>query len=135
MSYCLLLGSDWRFQNFGLADSAFKDFSDGIGDYSGNKNPFSPRYTYSAGATYRNDLGIFATASIRGQDKSYSDKENVTVTKAFNLVDAKIGYEAEHFEVYVYADNLFDTVYDTNYGPVEFISPPREVGLQLRYTF
>lgn len=68
------------YASLGLADSTFKEFRDAQGDYSGNQNPFSPKYTYSVGATYRDHRGIFATAGLRGQDKIYSDKQNQNQT-------------------------------------------------------
>lgn len=124
------------YASFGLADSEFKEFRDGIGDYTGNKNPFSPLYTYSLGGTYRGARGLFATAGLRGQDKMYTDKENITVTDAYYLIDAKIGYESERFDVYLYAENLLDKVYDTRLGVgSSYLSSPREIGFQARFRF
>ena len=121
--------------SFGMADSEFKTFSDGAGDYSGNKNPFSPLYTYAVNATYRDTRGLFATAGVRGQDKMYTDKENQTVTDAYYVIDAKIGYEAQRFDVYLYANNLTKEIYDTNYQLASFLSSPRELGVQCRVRF
>ena len=47
------------FASFAYNDTKFKKFSDAAGDYSGNKNPYSPKYTYVVGTNYRNDFGIF----------------------------------------------------------------------------
>jgi iron complex outermembrane receptor protein len=130
-----LSGAVGLYASLGVADSEFKAFSDSQGDYTGNTNPFSPKVTYTVGGTYRDTRGLFATAGLRGQGKSYSDKENANITGAFSIIDAKVGYEAEAFEVYLYADNLLDEVYDTNYGAYTFLSSPREIGARLKYRF
>lgn len=121
--------------SLGYADSEFQEFSDALGDYSGNKNPFSPKHTYSLGATYRDQRGFFATITWRGQAKSYTDKENINETDAYDIVNAKLGYEAEQFEIYAYGNNLTDEVYDTNFGLVNYLSPPREAGVEVKLRF
>jgi len=123
------------YSHFGYSNSTLKEFSDSQGDYSGNKNPFSPKYTYSLGAQYRNANGIFATVNLKGQSKMYSDKQNQLTTKAFNIVNTKIGYEQANYEIYLYANNIGDKKYDTSYGAVTFLSKPREIGIQLKYRF
>ncbi len=67
----------------------------------------------------------------------YLDKANQNEKEAYQLVNAKIGYEGQSFDLYLYAENLFDTNYDTEkaYGYYGFYSDPREVGVQLVYRF
>lgn len=123
------------YASIGYSDSKFKNFKDLKGDYSENKNPFSPKYTYSFGANYRNLMGIFASASVRGQDECYADKENNYKTTGYHIINAKIGYEKENFEIYLYSNNLADKEYDTRYSTNYFLSPPRETGIQVKYRF
>jgi iron complex outermembrane receptor protein len=52
----------------------------------------------------------------------------------YEEVNAKIGYEAKHFDIYLYGKNLFDEEYDSDeyYGGMYTIySDPGEIGLQL----
>ena len=67
----------------------------------------------------------------------YYDKENKYKRDAYKLVNVKIGYETEDYYIYLYADNLFDKVYDANgvYGYYSIYSAPREIGVQLAYRF
>lgn len=115
----------------------FDSFSDALGDYSGNKNPFAPNYTANLGATYRNNHGFFVSADLAAYGAIYLDKENKNKRDAYKLVNTKIGYEGKDFDIYLYADNLFDERYDSlnYYGYYNNYSTPREVGIELVYHF
>ncbi len=66
------------------------------------------------------------------------DKANKYSRDPYEIVNAKIGYEANNFDVYLYAKNLFDEKYDSAgyYGGAYVVySDPGEVGLQLVYRF
>ena len=119
----------------GYSDSKLKEFRDAQGDYSGNRNPFSPKYTYSLGAKYRSDMGVFANINLRGQGEMFSDKQNLAKTDKFQTIDIKVGYEKKDYEIYLYANNIMDKENDTNYGTVIFLSEPREIGVKLKYRF
>ncbi len=126
------------FASFGYSDAAFDEYSDADGNYQGNKNPYAPEYNYNIGAQYRSGNGFFSRVDINGYGKTYFDKENKNSRDAYNLVNLKIGYEAENYDVYCYAKNLFDTEYDSvgaHGGYFTIYSPPREIGVQLAYRF
>ena len=56
----------------------------------------------------------------------------------YALVDAKIGYENEDYDIYIYGKNIFDKKYNilAQYGSdVLNLSKPREIGVQLAYRF
>ena len=121
---------------FGYSDSTLKDFVDSEGSYSGNDNPYSPKYTYSIGTKYRDDAGIFANINLKGQDEMFSDKENTLTTDSYYTIDAKIGYEQELYDIYLYGTNILDEEYDTLSGAnLYFLSPPREIGVQFKLRF
>ncbi len=122
----------------GYNKTNFKDFSDTLGNYSGNFNPYAPKYSYSAGIKYRGASGYYTSADINGYGKMYLDKANKFEQKAYSLVSTKIGYEAEEFDIYLYANNLFNKQHDTNgyyEGKYVLFSDPREIGIQLTYRF
>lgn len=125
------------FANFGYADMRYDDYKDSLGDYSGNRGQFAPKFDYLAGAKYRNSMGIFAQFDANGQSSFYADKENKHKTDGYTLYNAKIGYEAKNFETYLYCNNIEDKKYDVNgyFGSFVAVSPPREVGLDLAYRF
>ncbi|WP_321414445.1 TonB-dependent receptor [uncultured Desulfobacter sp.] len=118
---------------FGYTDIKFDSFSDAQGDYEGNKNPWAPEYTFNIGAQYRHEAGFFARVDLVGYGKMYFDKANNYSSDPYELVNAKIGYETDRFDIYFYGKNIFDKKYDTRRaydGFLDFYSPPGEVGLQ-----
>ena len=122
----------------GYNNIEFDHFKDTLGDYKGNKNPFAPEYTFNIGAQYRHGSGIYARADLIGCGKTYLDKANEYSRDPYEIVNTKIGYEAEKFDIYLYAKNLFDKKYDLEgyYGGLYTIySDPREIGLQAVYRF
>jgi len=126
------------FMGFGYNETTFDRFSDANGDYKGNYNPYAPKYNYNVGAQYQSTAGYFARVDVTGYGDMYLDKANLYKRDAYSLVNGKIGYEMEHFDVYVYAKNLFDKEYDIEgyyEGQFVFLSSPREVGVQLAYRF
>ncbi len=80
-------------------------------DFSGNEFNYAPRFSAAAGATYWFDNGIFISADGSYTDNSFDDTANTTEIDSRFLVNARIGYEAEHFEVFAFARNLFDRDY------------------------
>lgn len=124
--------------SFGYNNIEFDDFSDVQGDYEGNKNSFAPEYTYNIGGQYRHGSGIYVGADLIGYGEIFFDKANNFSRDAYEIVNAKAGYEAEHFDIYLYAKNLFDKEYNSDeyYGGLYTVySPPREIGLQAVYRF
>lgn len=119
---------------FGYTDIEFDEFSDVFGDYAGNTNPFSPEYTFNIGAQYRDKSGIFARVDIIGYGKMFFDKANKYSRGAYQLVNAKVGYETKHFDIYLYGKNIFNEEYDSDgYGSGFYTvySSPGEVGLEV----
>jgi len=125
------------YANFGYSKAETKDFKDALGDYSGNDVPYAPKYNYSIGGKYRGDQGIFAMLNVSGQDKFYADKANKMENDGYATANAKIGYETENYEIYLYCNNLTDKEYDLEgyFGSFVMVSPPRETGVSFAYRF
>jgi len=125
------------FASFGYNNTKFDEYKDENGDYSGNYNQYAPKYNYNIGAQYRTDDGYYARTDISGYGKMYFSKENTSSLDAYNLVNTKIGYEQENYDIYLYVDNLFDNKYDSIEKEDNYIkySAPREIGIQLAYRF
>jgi len=124
---------------FGYTNVEFGSFSDILGDYTGNKAPWSPEYTFNLGGQYRHSSGWYVRVDLIGYGKMYFSKTNEYAIDPYEVVNAKIGYEHEHFDVYLYGKNIFDknhdyagSLYD---GYCTMFNEPGEIGLQLTYRF
>ena len=122
---------------FGYTHIEFDDFKDkfGTGDYQGNTSPYSPEYTFNIGAQYRWENGFYARADLVGYGEMYFGTTNKYKRDPYQIVNAKIGYETEHFDIYLYGKNIFDEKYDSINGDCITYSNPGEVGLQVTYRF
>lgn len=119
---------------YGQSEVRFDEFEDSAGDYEGNLNPFTPKYSYSFGMQYRLGNGFFFRGDLIGYGKMYLDKANEYTREAYNIVNTKIGYEMDQFDIYLYAKNLFDEEYDAEgyfSGCYVIYSDPREIGVRL----
>ncbi|WP_321415030.1 TonB-dependent receptor [uncultured Desulfobacter sp.] len=120
---------------FGYTHIEFDDYKDAEGDYQGNKTTHAPEYTFNIGAQYRWENGFYARADLIGYGEMYTDRANKYKRDAYQIVNAKIGYEAEHYDIYLYGKNIFDERYDTYDSESINYSDPGEVGLQVTYRF
>lgn len=123
------------YSSLGFNKTEFKEFKDTQGDYQGNRNPFSPKYTYSLGAKYRVFNGFFANIDLKGQSDMFADKQNLIKTNSYHIINTKLGYEQDDYEFYLYANNIANKKHDINWGTYSFPSSPREIGIKLRYRF
>jgi len=119
-------------------DVKFDQYNNGKADYSSNRATFAPKYDFNLGVTYRAEQGYYASADISGYGDMYGDFANELKIDAYELVNTKLGYEQENYDIYLYANNLFDKKYDAvglyGIGTVVY-SEPREIGVQLAYRF
>ncbi|RXJ57649.1 TonB-dependent receptor [Candidatus Marinarcus aquaticus] len=126
------------YSSLGYNKTTFDQFTDNGNDYSNNYNPFAPKYNFNLGIQYRDERGIYARADFNGYGKTYFDSANEDFQKAYELVNVKVGYEADNYDIYLYSDNLFDTEHHaTNYfnGTTTAYREGREIGVQLAYRF
>ncbi len=127
------------FLSGGLNDTSYDDFSDNAGNYDGNKATYAPTYNFDVGMQYRNASGYFARCDLNGYGKTYFDKANRYEQDAYRLVNAKIGYETKAYDVYLYANNLFDKEYDAKNayfnGTTTIVREGREIGVKFAYRF
>lgn len=134
----LLTNTVTLFSSFGYNKTTFKKFIDSGHDYSNNYNPFAPKYNFNIGAQYRNMSGYYARVDLNGYGKTYFDSPNENSQDAYELVNTKVGYETDDYDMYLYANNLFDKEHHaTGYfnGTTTAYREGREVGVKLAYRF
>lgn len=79
----------------------------------GRDQAHAPSYQFSLGGQYRGDNGFFARANVRGMDAFYFDNVHDQKSEAYTVTDARIGYEADVWEAYLWGRNIFDDTYAT----------------------
>ena len=134
--------------SFGYLDTEFDENKDpfnpaGPKDYTGNKLPLSPEYTASLSVQYRLSWGLFARAESNWFGDTYFDEANIHKQGGYCIVNGKIGYEKEHFDIYFFVNNIFDKEYytflfDDPMDPTKdlgTIGDPRTFGIQATVRF
>ena len=109
-------------------------------DYEDKYLPNAPKYTYNLGIQYRHLSGFFGRVDILGTGSFYGDAKNRVKEDGYELVNLRLGYEIEHFDIIFWCKNVFDEEYETmkvEWGPsvVGIDGEPRMFGVTLTYRF
>ena len=99
------------YANVGLLDAEFEDFVTPQVDLSGRAQAHAPDYTVAAGASYRHPRGFFARVDLSARDAFYFDGIHDQRSQAYELANARLGYDAGNWSVQLWARNLFDRYY------------------------
>ncbi len=139
---------DWEFYaNIGLLDATFGDIQQPLDFLSGRDQAHAPRYTLAGGIVYRNPNGVFARLDATAKDAFYFDVSHDQRSTAYELVNVRVGYEAEQWLASIWARNLFDRNYAVRgfyFGnePPDFpntlytrLGDPRQVGVTIERRF
>ncbi len=121
--------------SIGYTNVKFDEYKDDSGDYSDNKAPNVPEYTFAIGGQYRPGNGFYAGVDLVGVGKTYLERTNTYKRDAYQLINAKIGYEAENWDIYLYGKNILDKDYSKEDATYVYYSDPRELGVKLTYRF
>jgi iron complex outermembrane receptor protein len=109
-------------------------------DYKDKYLIFAPKYTYNAGAQYRHETGFFGRADILGVNDFYTDAKNDVKIDSYELVNLRLGFESENFDIVFWGKNVFDREYAANmnnWGGATLIQEgePRMFGATVTYRF
>jgi iron complex outermembrane recepter protein len=120
------------------------------GDFTGNKLPQTPGYSYAASAQYRftlpSSLTLVPRLEFNGSGGDYYwELDNKNKRRAIDLVNVRLSLNSGPFSLTGYAENLFDAKYVLEFvpaawsgsvsGDVSAAAPGRRVGVALRYDF
>jgi iron complex outermembrane receptor protein len=102
----------------GYSRTEFDDFRVAAGsssvDLSGSEFAYAPRWTLAAGGNYRWDNGLAANLNASYRSDMFSatgvTQDQVRI-KERTLVNGKFGYNADHWSLSVFANNIFDKNY------------------------
>ncbi|WP_319381332.1 TonB-dependent receptor domain-containing protein [Thiomicrorhabdus sp.] len=73
----------------------------------------APNYQANLGGKYRSPNGFYLQADITALDAFYFDNSHNIKSKPYHIVDARLGYEAQNYEIYLWGKNLADERYAT----------------------
>ncbi len=143
-----LVGESWEFYaNIGLLDAKFDQFSSPQLDLSGRAQAHAPDYTFAAGGSYRHSSGWFARIDLSAKDAFYFDVSHDQKSSAYELVNARVGYEGSSWTAQLWLRNLLDKDYAVRgffFGnePPDFpatlytrLGDPRQVGITFEKRF
>lgn len=126
---------------FGLTDAEYDRYVNTAGkDCTGKTLERTPAYTLNLAAQYRHTSGFYARMEMQAFGESYFDERNTTGQDAYEIYNAKIGYEAERWDIYIYGKNLMDEEY-FSFGRVNAtgvmanMGAPRTVGVTASIRF
>lgn len=134
---------DW-YASLGHTRTEFDEFVTDVGsitDLSGLEFPYAPRWTLAGGANVRFGGGFNANINASYRSAVYTDvsiPQSDSRVGARTLVNARIGYEAEHWSLSLFANNLLDEKYDqyvNSFTNFAIIGAPRSVGVILEAGF
>ncbi|WP_291327537.1 TonB-dependent receptor [Desulfovibrio sp. UCD-KL4C] len=127
--------------SLGYTDSRLRDWkTEDSYNYDGKKTPGSPDWTYTVGATYRWDNGFMVGTDVTGLSSFYTDPKNSNKVDGRFLVNPRIGYEGENFDVILWAKNVFNEEYNENewdWGESTLVQQgePGSYGVRIGYHF
>lgn len=139
----------WRFHpawsafaNLGLLETRYREF---IAGPEGRAQAHAPRYQYATGLEYRNGSGWFARLEVTGRDAFYFSDSHDQRSTAYDLVNARVGWEGDRLAVHAWGRNLSNERYAVRgffFGnePPDFADTlyvrrgdPRHYGVTLRW--
>ncbi len=135
------------YATLGLLDTEFDDFVTEEVDNTGRALAHAPDYTFSAGGVYAWDSGWFARLDVTGRDAFFFSDSHDQRSESYELVNARVGYDADTWSIELWARNLFGEDYAVRgffFGnePPNFpdtlytrAGDPRHVGLTAEYRF
>jgi len=96
---------------FGLLNAKFGDYVTPILDLTDRDQAHAPSYTFATGGTYRHASGVFARLDFSARDDFFFDVSHNEKSSAYQVANARLGYEADRWTVQLWARNLFDESY------------------------
>ncbi|UZJ44660.1 TonB-dependent receptor [Marinimicrobium sp. C6131] len=124
------------FASVGLLDSEFDDFQSfaHVGaneetgepqDLSGHDLPHAPSYQFAVGALFNLTEHWYARVELEGKDDFYFSSRHEAQSDAYELLNGRVGYRADSWEVALWGRNLTDEDVKTR-GFGAFGNDPRD---------
>ncbi|NEP59283.1 MAG: TonB-dependent receptor [Symploca sp. SIO2G7] len=127
----------------GFIDAEFTEFNDPVTGTNFNENQvnYAPEFSYNLAIQYRALNGLLARLELQGLGKTFFDEANTLQQDPYLTINARLGYEANNFGIYFFANNIFDTEYLSFAAPLiagetlALYGTPATYGVQLKLRF
>lgn len=102
--------------SYGYTHSTFKDYNDGLTNYSGNYVPYVPKHTFTVGGSYTFKFnswldGLTLGVNYNGVGKMFWTEANDVSQGYYGLLNAKIGLRADFVKLEFWAKNILNQEY------------------------
>ena len=109
----------------GVVNAEFDSYSDNVlrgvlgpnaagYEFGGNDINFVPEYTANLAAHVELPWNLYTNIELQGIGDYWLDEANSAEQDAYTLLNARIGYKRDNWELFVYARNLTDENYSNN---------------------
>lgn len=135
------------FGSLGLLETELDDYVAGTRVLDGREQAHAPGYTYALGMNVSTVGGWYGRIDLAGKDAYFFSDSHDQRSESYHLLNARLGYAAETWEVFVWGRNLTDEAFATRgffFGnePPDFPDTlyiqrgaPRHYGLTARFKF
>jgi len=108
-----LPSDNWMlYATVGLLDTEFGDVeAESLANLVGRSQPHAPDHTIALGGSYDHPSGVFVRIDASIRDDFYFDVSHDEESSSYELVNARIGYQADTWTATLWARNLFDEEY------------------------
>ncbi|MEM0912620.1 MAG: TonB-dependent receptor, partial [Pseudomonadota bacterium] len=102
------------FVSLALNKTEFEAFVLNGVDFSGTRFPQSPKSNFALGFIYQGNSGFYASSTFSYVDSTFTDLQapQDTEISSRSLLSARVGYEWEDWQFYVWGENLLDDEYE-----------------------
>ena len=97
--------------NLGLLRTNLEDYVFGTRILNGRQQAHAPKYTWAAAVNYQGPQGWFGRLEATGKDSFYFSDSHDQMSKAYALVNARLGYAGDAWRIYLWGRNIFDRRY------------------------
>lgn len=101
------------FAGVGYTRVVFDQWQNNGDDYADKEFPNAPEVTGMLGVQYRSNSGLFGRISLNRSSGYYSDAANTQKLDGRTLVNLRVGYETESYDIKLWCKNLFNEEYQT----------------------
>ena len=134
------------YASLGLLDTRFDEFTAAPG-LVGRAQAHAPDYTLATGGRYRHPSGWFLRVDASAKDEFYFDVSHDQRSESYELVNARLGYDAATWKATLWIRNAFDEQYAVrgfffgneppNFAPTLYTRPgdARQVGITFDMEF